>query len=70
MEPGVYLKMPMGCMVIQKQRNTPAPRVSMTVPGVPPELDAVIDRLLAKDPADRPASALSLCIFLEVISKN
>ena len=34
------------------------PRVSAVVgPGVPPELDALVARLLAKDPRDRPQSA-------------
>jgi serine/threonine-protein kinase len=30
-------------------------------PDVPPELDALLRRLLARDPADRPASAAELC---------
>jgi serine/threonine-protein kinase len=56
--------------VIEKQRRTPAPRVSMTVPGVPPELDTLIDRLLAKDPAARPASALALTRLLTAIEQH
>ena len=56
--------------VIQKQRHTPAPRVSTTVAGVPPELDTLIDRLLAKDPTDRPASALALVRLLTAIDTH
>ena len=53
--------------VIEKQRRTPAPRLSTTVSGVPPELDTLVDRLLSKDPAARPASALALTRLLTAI---
>ncbi len=53
--------------IIEKQRHTPAPRLSASVPGVPPELDTLVDRLLAKDPAARPASALALARLLTAI---
>jgi serine/threonine-protein kinase len=54
--------------VLKRQRNEPAPRVSSRVAGVPPELDELIDRLLAKDPAKRPASALAVGRQLAVIA--
>jgi len=53
--------------VIERQRLEPAPRVGQLVPEVPAELDALIDRLLAKDPARRPASALALGRLLAAI---
>jgi len=53
--------------VIEKQRHTPAPRVAAAVPAVPPELDTLIDRLLQKDPATRPGSALALARLLTAI---
>jgi serine/threonine-protein kinase len=53
--------------VIEKQRHTPAPRVAAAVPTVPPELDTLIDRLLQKDPAARPGSALALARLLTAI---
>ena len=46
--------------VLERQRRESPPRVAMLHPGVPPELDQLIDRLLAKDPAQRPANALAV----------
>jgi len=46
--------------VIKRQRNEAPPRIASRVADVPPELDDLIDRLLAKDPAKRPASALAV----------
>ena len=46
--------------VLERQRRESPPRVAMMVPGVPPEIDQLIDRLLAKDPAQRPANALAV----------
>ena len=37
--------------------NDPPPAVSQAAPHVPPALDPVIERALAKDPADRYPSA-------------
>jgi hypothetical protein len=53
--------------VIHRQRTEPAPRVSTLVPNIAPELDQLIDRLLAKQPAHRPASALALGRLLSAI---
>jgi serine/threonine-protein kinase len=53
--------------VIHRQRTEPAPRVSTLVPNIAPELDELIARLLAKQPAHRPASALALGRLLSAI---
>lgn len=44
------------------------PRASALVPGVPPALDDLIARCLAKDPAGRPASARELREALDAIA--
>lgn len=46
--------------VIDKQRRATAPRVASLVADVPPEFDELVARLLSKEPAQRPASALAL----------
>lgn len=43
--------------VVMQQVQTPAPRISASVPDVPAWLDDLVADLLAKDPAARPASA-------------
>ena len=48
-----------GEVLRRQQRETPA-RVSAFVTDVPATLDRLIEKLLAKDPADRPATALAL----------
>jgi serine/threonine-protein kinase len=53
--------------VLERQRREAPPRVATMVPGVPPELDQLIDRLLAKDPAQRPANALAVGRLLAAI---
>ena len=53
--------------VIDKQRRVIPPRVASLVPDVPAELDELISRLLSKDPAQRPASALALGRLLSAI---
>jgi serine/threonine-protein kinase len=54
--------------VLERQRREPPPRVATRVPSVPPDLDLLIDRLLAKDPADRPANALAVGRALAAIA--
>jgi serine/threonine-protein kinase len=44
----------------QSIMRTPAPRIGTLVPGLPPAVDAVINRLLAKRPADRFANGREL----------
>lgn len=53
--------------VIEKQRREPAPRVASVARNVPPALDALIDRLLAKEPSARPANALAVGRMLSAI---
>ena len=53
--------------ILARQRSEPAPRVSARVGGVPAALDDLIDRLLAKNPAHRPANALLLQRILTAI---
>jgi len=53
--------------VIDQQRRAIPPRVASLVPGVPAEFDELIARLLSKDPAQRPASALALGRLLSAI---
>ncbi|MEI6037091.1 MAG: serine/threonine-protein kinase [Planctomycetota bacterium] len=54
--------------VIEKQRREPPPRVASLVPNIPPELDELINRLLSKDPAARPVSALALSRMLMAVN--
>ena len=46
--------------IITKQLRENPPRVSSFHHGIPKELDTLIHELLAKDPANRPASALAV----------
>lgn len=54
--------------VLERQRREAPPRVATRVTSVPPDLDQLIDRLLAKDPADRPANALAVGRVLTAIA--
>jgi serine/threonine-protein kinase len=56
--------------VLVKQRREKPPRVSTVTPDVPAALDQLIDKLLAKDPSARPASALSVGRLLETIERE
>ena len=53
--------------VMMAHVNAPIPSVSRLVPSVPPELDALVRRLMAKDAADRPASMADVRAELKVI---
>lgn len=53
--------------VLERQRREAPPRVATMVPGVPPNLDQLVDRLLAKDPAQRPANAMAVGRLLAAI---
>ena len=53
--------------VIESQRRESPPRIASLVADVPPALDQLIDKLLSKDPAARPANALALGRLLAAI---
>ncbi len=53
--------------ILRRQQHDPPARVSSLAPGVPPELDQLIDRMLAKSPAARPANALAVGRLLTAI---
>jgi serine/threonine-protein kinase len=53
--------------VIESQRRERPPRIASLVADVPPALDQLIDKLLSKDPAARPANALALGRLLSAI---
>ena len=53
--------------IIDKQKNATPPRLAGIVKGIPAELDALVARLLSKDPAQRPASALALGRLLSAV---
>jgi serine/threonine protein kinase len=50
--------------LIERQKTEPPPRVSSLVADVPPALDELIDRMLAKDVSRRPPNALALAKLL------
>lgn len=47
-------------MLLQKQMEKPIPPVSASRPDLPPQIDSVIQRATAKQPADRYSDALAL----------
>lgn len=53
--------------VLRRQRAETPPRVAAMLPEIPPAVDELIARLLAKAPADRPASALAVGRMLAAI---
>jgi serine/threonine-protein kinase len=54
--------------LLDRQRREEPPRIATRVPDVPPELDQLVARLLAKDPAHRPANALAVGRSLAAIA--
>jgi hypothetical protein len=54
--------------VMRMQQVMPPPRLAPVVADLPPAMDDLIQRLLAKNPADRPASALAVGRLLAGIS--
>ena len=56
--------------VLKRQREETPPRVSVIVPEVPESLDRLIEKLLTKDPAARPASALAVGRSLALIADD
>ena len=57
-------------MVAMQILAAPPPKMSEFVPGAPPELDAIVDRALAKDPADRFRSARALAQALDELQRK
>lgn len=53
--------------VLDRQKREVPPRIASLVPDVPPHLDELVARLLAKDPAKRPANALALARLLGAV---
>ncbi len=56
--------------VLVRQRREIPPRVATVVADVPESLDLLIHKLLAKEPAERPASALAVGRLLEAIKQE
>ena len=56
--------------MLERQRREAPPRLASLVPEVPRDLDDLVDRLLAKDPARRPQNALVLGRLLTAIEAN
>lgn len=56
---------PTAAAVVVAQVNAIPPRVSEFVPSVPPALDALVTRMLAKSPSDRYANAAELRVALD-----
>jgi serine/threonine-protein kinase len=54
--------------VLRRQQTETPPRLTAVAEGVPPELDDLVARLLAKDPRQRPASALAVGRLLSAIA--
>jgi CheY-like chemotaxis protein/tRNA A-37 threonylcarbamoyl transferase component Bud32 len=51
-----------------KHREAPVPSLSAAVPAVPPALDAIFRRMMAKKPEDRPASLAEVLRGLEALT--
>jgi len=56
--------------IIEKHRSVPPPRIGSIVPEVPPNLEELVDRMLAKEPGERPANALQLGRLLAAIRES
>lgn len=56
--------------VLRRQRRETPARVSAVGADVPPAVDLLVEKLLAKEPADRPASALAVGRLLAAIEAD
>jgi predicted Ser/Thr protein kinase len=56
--------------VLQKLVNEPAPPLKNYITSYPPELDAILDRALAKDPSQRYATAEDFAADLHALSEG
>src|SRR5262249_17402981 len=59
-----------GIELLKKHLIDPPPSPRAIAPGVPPRLDALVLRLLAKRPEDRPATALDVAWELDAIARG
>ncbi len=50
--------------------STPAPALSGVMPGITPELDALLKRLMAKAPEDRPQTAAEVAEILKLLASR
>ncbi len=50
--------------------STPAPALSEVMPGITPELDALLKRLMAKAPEDRPQTAAEVAEILKLLASR
>jgi uncharacterized RDD family membrane protein YckC len=53
--------------ILHQQMNEPLPAASKAREGLPPDLDAALARICAKDPQDRPASMDEVVRLLEAL---
>ncbi len=53
--------------VMRMQQTTPPPRLTTLLPDLPEPIDRLIQKMLAKNPAERPPSALALGRLLEAV---
>lgn len=53
--------------VMRMQQTTTPPRLTTLLPDLPEPVDRLIQKMLAKNPSDRPASALALGRLLEAV---
>src|SRR5262249_9094426 len=54
--------------LLKTHASAPPPRLRSLVPDAAPELEALVARLLAKAPAERPASAAEVAAALDAIA--
>jgi serine/threonine protein kinase len=67
-EPPFMAQTAVGLMM--KHASEPAPRVMDVAPHVPPRISSLVDRLLSKNPDDRPASAHALLALLDDLERT
>lgn len=56
--------------LVMRKMTQDAPRPGLVVAGIPPELDDIIARLMAREPTARPASAGYLITELQMLETN
>ena len=61
---------PTAAAVIEAHRSHPIPDITRIVPAIPPALADLITRMMAKSPADRPATMLEVVAALAPFAKR